>query len=244
LLKDWQSESADAEVPNIEALEFFYEACADGRREFSYGEGVTLSTVHSAKGAEYGHVVLAGTWPLGRDRAANEEQRRTFYVGMTRARKSLGIIDNLNTRPSLPAELTGPAILVRAVEQPSQPRIDPWLNYSTLGLDDIYLDYPSSYPAESEIHQHLNQLNPGDRLSMRLVNEDRIGLFDNANVCVARLSRHGVAEWQSRIDTIREIRVLAMVCRSLEQEIDEAQRELGRVAEWEVPIVEVVTEEG
>ena len=40
------------------AVEFLYEACAESRREFSYGEGVTLSTVHSAKGTEYDHVLL------------------------------------------------------------------------------------------------------------------------------------------------------------------------------------------
>jgi len=37
LLDGWESESADAEMPVFEALEFLYEACAESRREFSYG---------------------------------------------------------------------------------------------------------------------------------------------------------------------------------------------------------------
>ena len=39
-------------------------ACAESRREFTYGEGVTLSTVHSAKGTEFDHVLLVGPWRL------------------------------------------------------------------------------------------------------------------------------------------------------------------------------------
>jgi superfamily I DNA/RNA helicase len=43
--------------------DFLYEACAKSRRDFSYGDGVTLSTMHSAKGTEYDHVLLLGSWP-------------------------------------------------------------------------------------------------------------------------------------------------------------------------------------
>ena len=126
-------ESADAELPVAEALDFFYEACAEGRREFSYGEGVTLRTVHSAKGAEYDHVVLVGAWPAKPDQARQEEERRTFYVGMTRAKKSLAIIQRLDIRPSLTAELSGPAFLIRDIPTPSQVEPEALLNYGTLG---------------------------------------------------------------------------------------------------------------
>ena len=83
LVEDWQIESADAELPAADALEFFYEACAEWRRQFTYGEGVTLGTIHSAKGAEFNHVVLAGAWP-----AARAIRRRGAAPGLLRRNDS------------------------------------------------------------------------------------------------------------------------------------------------------------
>lgn len=63
-----------------------------------------LSTIHSSKGLEYDHVVLAdaviGVLPMEPSSTANpeermqqeEEERRLFYVGITRAKKKLTIL--------------------------------------------------------------------------------------------------------------------------------------------------------
>jgi DNA helicase-2/ATP-dependent DNA helicase PcrA len=49
-----------------------------------------LSTLHAAKGLEWDHVFLVsvneGILPMG---AAIEEERRLFYVGLTRAKKTV-----------------------------------------------------------------------------------------------------------------------------------------------------------
>jgi hypothetical protein len=42
---------------------------------------------------------------------------------------------------------------------------------------------------------------------------------------------------------VREVRVLAMVCRKAEQDADQDRRETYHVPEWEVPVVEVVFED-
>lgn len=60
VLEAWRLESDNAELPAQSALEFVSEACAEAARDFSYGEGVTLSTVHAAKGTEHDHVLLLG----------------------------------------------------------------------------------------------------------------------------------------------------------------------------------------
>jgi DNA helicase-2/ATP-dependent DNA helicase PcrA len=59
-------------------------------------DGVTLMTMHTAKGLEWPVVVLAGLedglFPLGRameTQAGLEEERRLFYVGLTRAKDKL-----------------------------------------------------------------------------------------------------------------------------------------------------------
>jgi DNA helicase-2/ATP-dependent DNA helicase PcrA len=55
--------------------------------------GVVLSTLHAAKGLEWDHVFLIGIndgiLPMGEGSEAIEEERRLFYVGLTRARKTL-----------------------------------------------------------------------------------------------------------------------------------------------------------
>ncbi len=60
-------------------------------------DGVTLATLHAAKGLEWGHVFLVGmhegTMPFvyAQTPAAIQEERRLFYVGVTRARDGLHV---------------------------------------------------------------------------------------------------------------------------------------------------------
>ncbi|GAB3872413.1 ATP-dependent DNA helicase UvrD2 [Kibdelosporangium lantanae] len=69
-------------------------------------EGVTLASLHSAKGLEWDAVFLIGlvdgTLPIqfaDGDEAAIEEERRLFYVGVTRAREHLWISWALSRSP-------------------------------------------------------------------------------------------------------------------------------------------------
>jgi ATP-dependent DNA helicase RecQ len=239
LLDAWRTESGDAELPVFEALEFLYEACAESRREFSYGEGVILSTVHSAKGTEFDHVLLIGNWATPENAAKLEEVRRTFYVGMTRARKTLVICDRQDLPRSQSASLNNSSILAREFEQETKIKHGDWVNYETLGLEDIHLGFPGNFPPQATIHAALGRLKPGDNLSMRPVEGKGIGLFDDHNVCVARLSHKGESVWESRLTAIRKIQVLAMVHRGAEQDPEPCRRERYSVTDWEVPIIEV-----
>ena len=62
---------------------------------------VQLTTVHQAKGLEWDHVFIVGVsknvWPSNRKTADKEEERRLFYVAMSRARKTLTISSNMRT---------------------------------------------------------------------------------------------------------------------------------------------------
>ena len=65
------------------------------REEETSRDAVALTTLHSAKGLEYEHVYLVdvneGTMPYKKAVLDQdiEEERRMFYVGMTRAKKNL-----------------------------------------------------------------------------------------------------------------------------------------------------------
>ncbi len=241
LLDAWAVESGGAELPVQNALEFLYEACAESRREFTYGEGVTLSTVHAAKGTEYDHVLVIGPWPLPAPRNKQEEERRTFYVGMTRARQSLAVFDRQDVSPSLPATLTDKWTIRSRFAAAGDPP-GACLNYEVLALEDIHLGYPGRFGRHHPIHQALASLQAGDKLSLRPAARSGIGLFDPSERCVGLLSRQAGQRWRDRLPSVRELRVLALVCRKAEQDPDEARRQRCQVPEWEVPIAEVVFE--
>ena len=75
------------------------------REDGTAGSSFVLSTIHSSKGLEYDRVILAdvvdgvlpqdpllGGLPTEEELAALEEDRRLFYVGMTRARRQLTVV--------------------------------------------------------------------------------------------------------------------------------------------------------
>ncbi len=242
MLDAWRTESGDSELPVHDALEFLYEACSESRREFTYGEGVTLCTVHSAKGSEFDHVMVIGPWRLGTKRETQEEERRTFYVGITRARKTLAVFDRKDARPSLPDTLPDKGVIRYQFAGESTGQENIALNYNVLSLEDIYLGYPGQFSQNHRIHRALAALGSGDKLTMQSIQGRGVGLFNNADVCIARLSRKAEVEWSNRLSAVSEVRVLAMLCRNADQDTDETRRERYQVPQWEVPVVEVVFE--
>lgn len=78
-----------------------------GKQENS---GITLLTVHAAKGLEFDHVWIPDcnekTFPHGSSREPEhcEEERRIFYVAMTRAKKTWNF-SALQARESVPGSL-------------------------------------------------------------------------------------------------------------------------------------------
>jgi DNA helicase-2/ATP-dependent DNA helicase PcrA len=94
---EW-SEDAEADDPSSPVERFLATAALATSEEKAGGdpEGVTVLTVHSAKGLEWPIVVLAGLedglFPLSRSVETPEgleEERRLAYVGITRARERL-----------------------------------------------------------------------------------------------------------------------------------------------------------
>jgi ATP-dependent DNA helicase RecQ len=243
LLEAWRDESGDAERPMQEAIEFLYEGCAESRREFTYGEGVTLCTVHSAKGTEFDHVLLVGPWRLPVERAKQEEERRTFYVGLTRARKTLAVFDRGDARPSLPGTLNGAAILRREFTGKTSEEARVFLNYQVLSLEDINLSYPGWFNQRHPIHAALAALQPGDKLHLARDQGGNLELRSVASTPVARLSKRAQVEWSTRLDAIKEVRFLAAIQRTADQEADSARRERLQVQVWEIPLVEIISEQ-
>jgi superfamily I DNA/RNA helicase len=99
LVATLDGETADLSEPPSERLQTFLEELAlDAEREAEdepSAEAVTLITMHSCKGLEFPHVCVAGVedgiLPHARSKEEGtlEEERRLFYVAMTRAQETL-----------------------------------------------------------------------------------------------------------------------------------------------------------
>ena len=92
----------------LDTIVFGEEGDVRRRGEKSGGAGcVTLMTLHGSKGLEFPVVILygikKGTVPLenGKEPADSEEERRLFFVGMTRAREELVITTTQEPSPFL-----------------------------------------------------------------------------------------------------------------------------------------------
>ena len=233
VLQDWQDETDDGAVPNQQTLEFLYEVLAEQRRERCLGQGVFLSTVHSVKGMEFAHLaILDGGWST----PATEEQRRLYYVAMTRAKETLCLMQRQNQRNPFLAEIIGDHLLSRTVNPPPQNNVLS-KQYAILGMKDVDLSYAGSFDAFHPIHHHLARLNTDSRLTMEH-NNGKVVLKDKAMV-VAQLSTQAAQFWSAKINTIESVTVLAII-RRYRDDSEESYQSRCKVGQWELPLVEVV----
>lgn len=237
LIRDWMEETSNIAQPVIRIEEYFNEAFADQRRSRNLGKGIFLSTVHSVKGLEFDHVFLLGEHWQELTPEAAEEERRLYYVAMTRARETLQLFAITGIQNPHTAALSGDCVVRRFLSSICDNR-QPIVRHTLLGMEDLYLDFAGVRREEHPARLALIQLNVGDRLQLEIRN-DHLELVNIEGLSVARLSRSARERWWRLLDTVEEVRVVAMVRRYREHISDETfrQRCFGDV--WEVPMVEI-----
>jgi ATP-dependent DNA helicase RecQ len=251
LLVEWADASGNAEATAGQALEFLYQALAERRREPARGEGVLLGTVHAAKGLEFAHVMLAdGGWcprfrggrPGTEAAPEQEEERRLFYVGMTRARETLTLLWRRDAgnpfvrelRESYPPlDLCEPAL---DLEPPPAAVLS--RRFAFLGMGDLFLDYAGRRPAGDPVHERLGRLQPGSLLALRRNGGGDVELLDASGLPVAALARSAREHRAGAIAGAEEVRVVAVVERRRADSEPEFQSSL-RCERWQVPLVEI-----
>ncbi len=258
ILREWQDETADAEVPASAASEFLFDALAERRREPVRGQGIYLGTVHSAKGLEFAHVVLAdGGWaPASQfgsgsdsdsdgDADAVEAERRLYYVGMTRACHTLALLarrdqDNPHVRLiEADAAAAGSAMAAAlavsepAVVEPPEELLE--RRFVLLGLGELFLDFAGRRLPGDPTHAALDRLRPDDLLTARL-SAGWVELLDAAGIAVASLSLLG-RQAVDRAVAFEPCRVVALVERRAADSQAEYRAKL-RCERWWVPVVE------
>jgi ATP-dependent DNA helicase RecQ len=169
----------------IEALYEFRSGNQSGENDSRHAP-LLLLTSHRAKGLEFDHVLIldAGGW-----KTANEDERRLYYVAMTRARKTL----------TLCARKGGRHAFVRDCEdlclktQPKPASESHQLGQRTWVADpaQVVLSWPGYFAPNKPIHRAISQLNVGSELLLRPRNDGKTGweLTDKTGETVTRMSQ-------------------------------------------------------
>ena len=86
-------------IPDSQKI--YINAALQRQKDFNVSKNIKLSTIHAAKGGEADHVMLLTDLPKKVDDnyfLQQDDERRVFYVGVTRAKKSLHVIESESTR--------------------------------------------------------------------------------------------------------------------------------------------------
>lgn len=229
-LKQWQQETGDVAMPANMTRPFLYEILHDLQNDCRLGQGVFLSTMHSAKGMECACVIiLDNDWSKGEQ----EEQLRLLYVAMTRAKETLCLLHSENAQHSFLNEIHGACVVERGASNTAIPTTS--LHYALLGLDDLYVDYAARFSSDDFIHHTLVNLRTGDVLSIKN-HQDKLVLLHDESI-VAQLSSKASSEWRDKLPRIQTVKIIALLQRTIDDS-DEEYRARCKTDRWELPLVE------
>ena len=110
--------------------------------------------------------------------------------------------------------------------------------YEVLGLNDVYLSYAGMFPRTHPIHQHLSQIQAGDKIFLAAKNP-AVKICNKVGFCVGSLSQSASAKWGKKLGRVSEVRVVAMVERD-SMDVQETYKGRIKAVKWEVPVLEVV----
>ena len=187
---------------------------------------LVLMTAHRAKGLEFDHVLIldSGGW-----QGRNDDERRLYYVAMTRARQSLTLCEAIGTQHPFVTELDG--LVLRS--RPAAPPPEPELAHRIWCADPekIVLSWPGRFAPGAAVHRALGALDVGSALMLRARGNGGWALADAAGVEVGRMS----SKFQPPAGVIVAVRVAAMLVRQAR----ESEQGVVKCASWELVLPEI-----
>ncbi|MFA7241502.1 MAG: RecQ family ATP-dependent DNA helicase [Sulfuricellaceae bacterium] len=145
-----------------------------------------LLSAHRAKGLEFDHVLILDGGGWGK---ANDEERRLFYVSMTRARKTLTLMQRQGRKHSFIRDCAGLSLHSVAAVPESDMRLDHriWV----ANQDQVWLSWPGKFLPNAPTHRAIAALDYGSPLQLRPRSDGMPGweLADQAGMTVSCMSR-------------------------------------------------------
>ena len=233
-IEEYILEDGGSEAPVDRLIEWLAEWGRDVRRR---QQGLLLLTAHRAKGLEFDHVVVMdGGWQQGARSHDADEERRLYYVAMTRARNTLALMHFKIRHPLHETLADRAAVLHRApVDLPAAPT---GLGHrrQRLSLADVDLGFAGRRSSDDPIHRAIARLSPGHALRTRFKESGRSELLDQEGTVVGRLARRFEATTSTRCVGAE---VYAVVRRSRDMS-DPRYVDQLRCQSWEVILPELI----
>ena len=236
-VEEFVAEFSEAET----TVNHFIQWLADWGREFRRRQrGLLLVTAHRAKGLEFDHVVvLDGGWNEIRNGGDPDESRRLYYVAMTRARKTLSLI-NFEKNHKFQKDLHNRSFVLQRhvcnvgnkVVQAQQ------VQKRELGLRDVNLGFTGLFAPSNRIHKTIATLNTGDSLRIQYDGKGPLQLLTLKGVLVGRLAKN-----YSHPPGMRCIAATILAIVNWRSEYSNVElRKSMKCDEWEVVIPELIYE--
>lgn len=204
---DCESAAPGTEQITQNLIESLYDFRAGDKSSSGSGTNgpMVLMTAHRAKGQEFDHVLIldGGGWPEGGD-----EERRLFYVAMTRARKTLTICESQGGRHAFVRDFAGLALHSTPgifVPEPGS------LHRSWIADEsEIVLSWPGRFPPTASIHKAIAMLEIGSPLELRARVDGTPGweITSAEGVTVTRMAKK-FSPPEGRIVAVRVYAILA-----------------------------------
>ena len=237
ILEAWCHINSDIKISISRAKDFAFETLMEEKKEHKTGKGVLLGTIHSVKGMEFSHVfILDGGWQLHN----MEEERRLYYVGMTRAKESLYLCSLQSFDNPHISCLTGNGYVNPTIA--SGKHLDGFNNnitISIIGMQDLYLSYAGLFPESHMIHKYLCDLQTGEKVNL-LKKNNRIFIVNGKNQTIAALSQKGYEKWQHKINGVISAKILGVIKRNPDNSEQKEFDKNLKTGSWELPIIEVL----
>ena len=232
--------------PLHEFCDFTWDISRDlSRFDQSLARGIFISTMHAAKGLEFPAVILAGEY---RADAQAEEERRLYYVGMTRAKDRL-ILCAQQAHPFI-SEIAGSGtekMSIQHVAHQISPEEDRDMRSKLweMGADEVILSFPAGKSAHRRTLEHIHMLRQDCPMTLEFQDGERVRILANS-VPVCQLSAKGretYARYQAQGMVVSKIIHLASLHRTpSEQDLASGWVDATHCACWQVPLFQVVWE--
>ncbi|MBP6653797.1 MAG: RecQ family ATP-dependent DNA helicase [Propionivibrio sp.] len=211
----------------VEAMYEFKSGKNDTASDSAFGP-MLLLTAHRAKGLEFDHVLIldAGGWE-----SSGDDERRLFYVAMTRARKTLTLCAREKRRHPFVSDCA--ELCFKSRPDPIAPDSRLARRIWVAGPEHVVLSWPGYFSPNSPIHRAIAQLDYGSKVTLRSRADGKPGweIADNNGVVVARMSQ----KFRPPPGQILRLRVSAILVRRAK----ENESENVSCDEWELVLPEI-----
>ncbi len=174
------------------SIEHFIEWLAEWGRDYRRRQqGLLLVSAHRSKGLEFDHlIVLDGGWARANENEDRDASRRLYYVAMTRARKTLILMQADRDHPFLDNLKDNDSVFLQDVTVSGFDSNTPQKRYIQLSLDEVDIGFAGRKSIAHQVHKTISGISAGDSLKVRTNEDGRLNLRADNDLVVARTAKN------------------------------------------------------